>query len=109
MSLVYYITAAKSTCNPCIYSVSQSAHKGAYWWKNDSGYLDDFPWYTTSEIQDTLDCCGFLGRTWLRILKLSWEAGDVVNSQPHRALRGCVRVLDRGDIDCLLRLVREKS
>lgn len=91
-----------------IYSVSQSADKGAYWWKNDSGQPDDFPQYTTSEVQDTLDFRDGHGLGF-RILKLSREPGDVVNSQRHRAPHGCVCVFDRGDIDCLLHLVREES
>ncbi|KAG2069614.1 hypothetical protein BDR04DRAFT_1232099 [Suillus decipiens] len=67
-----------------IYSVSQSADKGAYWWKNDSGQPDDFPQYTTSEVQDTLDFRDGHGLGF-RILKLWREPGDVVNSQRHRA------------------------
>ncbi|KAG2354126.1 hypothetical protein BDR07DRAFT_1226717, partial [Suillus spraguei] len=57
-------------------------------------------------LPDILDCCGFSEGTWFRILKL-WRETDVVNPHPHRVLRGCVRALDREDIDCLLCFVRQ--
>lgn len=58
-------------------------------------------------LRDILDSCGFSERTWFRILKLWRETGDVVNHQPSTAMRGRLRALDREDIDCLLRLVRQ--
>ncbi|KAG1789533.1 uncharacterized protein HD556DRAFT_1493056, partial [Suillus plorans] len=58
-------------------------------------------------LADILDCCRFSERTWFHILKLWQETGDVVDPQPHRVLRGRLRVLDREDIDCLLHLVRQ--
>ncbi|KAJ8596834.1 hypothetical protein M405DRAFT_689137, partial [Rhizopogon salebrosus TDB-379] len=58
-------------------------------------------------LPDILECCGFSGRTWFRILKLWRETGDVVNRQPGRTSRGRLRALDREDIDCLLRLVKQ--
>ncbi|KAG2340442.1 hypothetical protein BDR05DRAFT_843179, partial [Suillus weaverae] len=58
-------------------------------------------------LQDILDSCGFSECTWFRILKLWCETSDVVNHQPSTAMRGCLRALDREDIDCLLRLVRQ--
>jgi transposase len=58
-------------------------------------------------LPDILDCCGFSEQTWFRILKLWQETGDVVNPQPHRAFCGRVCALDREDIDCLIRLIRQ--
>jgi transposase len=40
-------------------------------------------------------------------LKLWRETGDVVNRQPGKTSRGRLRALDREDIDCLLRLVKQ--
>ncbi|KAJ8579783.1 hypothetical protein M405DRAFT_105850 [Rhizopogon salebrosus TDB-379] len=56
---------------------------------------------------DILECCEFSERTWFRILKLWRETGDVVNHQPSRTSCGCLHALDREDIDCLLRLVKQ--
>src|SRR5882757_5010866 len=58
-------------------------------------------------LHDILECCGFSEQTWFRILKLWRETGDVINRQPSRVLRGRLCTLDRKDIDCLLRLIRQ--
>ncbi|KAG2032236.1 hypothetical protein BDR03DRAFT_815458, partial [Suillus americanus] len=58
-------------------------------------------------LPDILDSCGFSERTWFRILRLWRETGDVVNRQPSAVMRGRLRALDREDIDCLFRLVRQ--
>ncbi|KAG0701965.1 hypothetical protein DFH29DRAFT_923943 [Suillus ampliporus] len=58
-------------------------------------------------LRDILDSCGFSESTWFRIFKLWHETGDVVNRQPSTGMRGRLRALDREDIDCLLRLVRQ--
>jgi hypothetical protein len=58
-------------------------------------------------LPDILECCEFSERTWFRILKLWRETGDVVNHQPSRTSCGCLHALDREDIDCLLRLVKQ--
>jgi len=55
-------------------------------------------------LQDILECCEFSERTFYRILKLWRETGDVVNHS--QGVRGRPRLLDREDIDYIIRLVR---
>ena len=52
------------------------------------------------QLPDILDCCGFSGRTFYRILKLWRDTGDVVSPNP--SLCGRPRLLDREDINYVL-------
>ena len=55
-------------------------------------------------LTDILLCCGFSRRTFYRILKLWRSTGDVIADQPNH--RGNARLLNRDDVQYLLRLVR---
>ncbi|KAF8156685.1 Homeodomain-like protein, partial [Crassisporium funariophilum] len=56
-------------------------------------------------LDDILDCCGLLRRTFYRILKLWRHTGNVIAPGTNR--RGRPRMLDHDDLQHLLELVRE--
>jgi len=57
------------------------------------------------ELNDILDCCGFLCHTWYCVLKLWHKTGNVIPEA--QSLWGCVWTLDQEDINYLLELIRD--